>query len=53
VGGQIVIVRAFYEWDLPAKLPTAISGLSVRMSNMADGNLLLIATQAFRNEPFK
>ena len=52
VGGQIVIVRAFYEWDLPAKLPTAISGLSVGMSNMADGNLLLIATQAFRNEPF-
>ena len=23
VGGQIVIVRAFYEWDFPAKLPKA------------------------------
>jgi Flp pilus assembly protein TadG len=52
VGGQIVIVRAFYEWDLPAKLPKAINGMQVSLSNMADGNLLLIATQAFRNEPF-
>ncbi|MEX1060918.1 MAG: TadE/TadG family type IV pilus assembly protein [Methyloceanibacter sp.] len=48
VGGEVVVVRAFYPWDLPAKLPT-----DIRMSNMKDGNRLLIATAAFRNEPFK
>jgi Flp pilus assembly protein TadG len=53
VGGQIVIVRAFYEWDLPAKLPKAIRNLQVSLSNMQNGDLLLVATQAFRNEPFK
>jgi hypothetical protein len=60
VGGQVVIVRGFYEWDLPAKLPMdelgKILGLperSLSLSNMQNGNLLLIATQAFQNEPFK
>jgi Flp pilus assembly protein TadG len=53
VGGQVVIVRAFYEWDLPAKFPKAIRNLQISLSNMQDGNLLLIATQVFRNEPFK
>jgi Flp pilus assembly protein TadG len=48
VGGEVVVVRAFYEWDLLAVLPPVI-----RLSNMANGNRLLIATVAFRNEPFK
>jgi TadE-like protein len=48
VGGDVILVRAFYPFDLPAKLP-----LDVRMSNMSDGNRLLIATVAFRNEPFQ
>ena len=53
VGSQVVIVRAFYDWDLPTKFPKAISGIQVGLSNMKSGDLLLIATQAFRNEPFK
>jgi hypothetical protein len=48
VGGDVVVVRAFYEWDLLAAMPQAI-----RLSNMQNGNRLLIATVAFRNEPFK
>ena len=48
VGGDVVVVRAFYPLDLPTLLP-----LDIRMSNMADGNLLLVATVAFRNEPFQ
>ena len=48
VGGDVVVVRAFYEWDLLAALPPVI-----RLSNMTNGNRLLIATVAFRNEPFK
>ena len=48
VGGDVVVVRAFYDWDLLAAMPQAI-----RLSNMANGNRLLIATVAFRNEPFK
>ena len=50
VGGQVVVVRAFYEWDLLAVLPPAIR---LSLSNMQDGNRLLVATVAFRNEPFK
>jgi Flp pilus assembly protein TadG len=59
VGGQVVIVRAFYEWDLPARRPIdelckilgAPEGCS--LGTMQNGNRLLIATLAFRNEPFK
>jgi Flp pilus assembly protein TadG len=47
-GGDVVVVRAFYEWDLTAKLPKDIA-----LSNMANGNRLLVATVAFRNEPFQ
>ena len=48
VGGDVVVVRAFYEWDLLAAMPQVI-----RLTNLANGNRLLIATVAFRNEPFK
>ena len=52
VGSQVVVVRAFYDWDLPTKFPKAISSIEVGLSNLQNGDLLLIATQAFRNEPF-
>jgi Flp pilus assembly protein TadG len=47
-GEDVVVVRSFYEWPLAAKLPAGVG-----LSNMANGNRLLSATQAFRNEPFK
>jgi Flp pilus assembly protein TadG len=47
VGGDVVVVRAFYEFELPTLLPAAIS-----MGNMKGGSRVLIATAAFRNEPF-
>ena len=56
-GGEVVIVRAFYEWELPAKLsktlPSIAGAITMNLGNMQNGNLLLVATQAFRNEPFK
>lgn len=45
-GGDIVVVRAFYEW------PTFVDKLGNDMSNLANGKHLLAATAAFRNEPF-
>ena len=45
--GDVVVVRAFYTLDIGALLPAEIS-----MSNMSGGNRVLIATAAFRNEPF-
>ena len=45
VAGDVVIVRAFYEWDLIAQLPGGLG-------NMPSGGRLLSATAAFRNEPF-
>jgi Flp pilus assembly protein TadG len=48
LGGDVVVVRAFYPLDLPTLLP-----IEIRMSDMADGNRLIVATVAFRNEPFQ
>ncbi len=45
-GGDIVVVRAYYEW------PTFVVGLGNNLANMPDGTRLLVATAAFRNEPF-
>jgi Flp pilus assembly protein TadG len=45
--GEVVVVRMFYPWDLTANLPALI-----RMGNMSGDKRLLIATIAFRNEPF-
>jgi Flp pilus assembly protein TadG len=45
-GGDIVLVRAFYEW------PTFVTLLGNNMGDLADGNHLLAGTTAFRNEPF-
>jgi Flp pilus assembly protein TadG len=48
VGGEVVVVRSFYPWDMPASLPDIID-----LSNMKDSQRMLIATAAFRNEPFQ
>jgi Flp pilus assembly protein TadG len=48
VGGDVVVVRSFYEWAIAAKLPKPIG-----LSNMKNGARLLAATAVFRNEPFK
>lgn len=45
-GGDIVVVRAFYEW--PVVLPT----LGTSAANLSNGNYLLSAVSTFRNEPF-
>ena len=45
-GGDIVVVRAFYEW------PVFVDKIGNSMSNMPNGSHLLAATAAFRNEPF-
>lgn len=43
---DIVLVRAFYEWELITPV------ISAPLSNLSNGNLLLQAGIAFRNEPF-
>ncbi len=43
---SIVVVRAFYEWDL------FVPGLTKPLANLSDGRRLLQGTAAFRNEPF-
>ncbi len=45
-GGDIVVVRAYYEW------PTFVTGLGNNLADMPNGSHLLVATAAFRNEPF-
>ena len=43
--GSVVVVRAFYEWDLIAQLPGGLG-------NIPSGGRLLMAPAAFRTEPF-
>ena len=45
-GTDIVVVRAFYPW------PSFIPGFGIGPGNMANGDRLLVAVAAFRNEPF-
>jgi Flp pilus assembly protein TadG len=45
-GGDIVVINAYYEW------PTFSHLLGLNYSNLSDGNYLLAATAAFKNEPF-
>jgi Flp pilus assembly protein TadG len=44
--GDIVVVRVFYQW------PVYVSLLGFNLQNMAGGKRLLVATAAFRNEPY-
>jgi Flp pilus assembly protein TadG len=44
--GDIVVVRLFYQW------PLFVTGLGYNISNLAGSKRLLVATAAFRNEPY-
>ena len=44
--GDIVVVRLFYQW------PLFVTGLGYNIANLAGSQRLLVATAAFRNEPF-
>lgn len=44
--GDIVLVRAYMEWDIVLNFPGSSLG------NMPNGSRLLIATTTFKNEPF-
>ena len=44
--GDIVVVRLFYQW------PVYVSLLGFTMQNMSGSKRLLVATAAFRNEPY-
>jgi Flp pilus assembly protein TadG len=46
VSGSIVLVTAYYEWTLANPLTKAT------FANLGDGNYLLQASAAFRNEPY-
>lgn len=43
---EIVLARAYYEWNLITPV------ISAPLSNLSNGNLLISAGVAFRNEPF-
>jgi len=43
---DVVIVRLFYQW------PLFVTGLGYNIANLSNGQRLLTATAAFRNEPF-
>jgi Flp pilus assembly protein TadG len=45
--GDIVVVRLFYQW------PVYVTLLGFDLHNMNGGKRLLIATAAFRNEPYQ
>jgi hypothetical protein len=44
--GDIIVVRVVYEW------PTFVPGLGFDLGTLANGKRLLMATAAFRNEPY-
>ena len=46
VGGQVVLVRAFYRFEVWLPL------IGPLLSNMANGSRMIVSTAAFRNEPF-
>ena len=45
--GQIVVVRLMYQWPVYASL------LGFNLSDMAGSKRLIMATAAFRNEPYQ
>lgn len=46
--GSVIVARAFYTWELMTPLPSGTG-----LGNMANGDRLLVAVTAFRNEPFE
>ncbi|MEL6287788.1 MAG: TadE/TadG family type IV pilus assembly protein [Pseudomonadota bacterium] len=56
-GGSVVLVNAFYKWDIIAQLPifyrwTDGGGFTSPLANQSDGSRVMSATVAFKNEPF-
>ena len=49
--GDIVVVRVMYEWPIWLSFLTA--DITFDLSNMGAGKRMIMATAAFRNEPFK
>src|SRR5262249_32850513 len=47
--GDIVVVRVMYQWPVFVSL----FGLNKSFSNLANGQALMMATVAFRNEPYQ
>jgi Flp pilus assembly protein TadG len=45
--GSIVVVRVMYEW------PVYVSLIGLNLSDLSNGKRLLMATAAFRNEPYQ
>jgi Flp pilus assembly protein TadG len=45
--GDIVVMRVMYQW------PVFLGPLGLSLSNEANGNLLLMATATFKNEPYQ
>jgi hypothetical protein len=43
--GQIVVVRVMYQW------PVFLGPLGFNLSNLSNGNRLIMASAAFQNEP--
>jgi Flp pilus assembly protein TadG len=44
--GDIVVVQVMYQW------PVVLGPLGFNLSNLANGNRLLVSTAVFKNEPF-
>jgi Flp pilus assembly protein TadG len=44
--GDVVVVRLFYQW------PIFVTGLGYNITNLAGGKRLLVASAAFKNEPY-
>ncbi len=44
--GDIVVVRVFYKWQM------FVTGLGYNISNLSGNQRLLVATAAFKNEPY-
>jgi Flp pilus assembly protein TadG len=44
--GDIVVVQVMYQW------PVMLGPLGFNLSNMGNGNRLLVSTAAFKNEPY-
>jgi Flp pilus assembly protein TadG len=49
--GDIVVVRVMYEW--PMFLSFLTTNITFDLTNMTGGKRLIMATAAFRNEPYK
>ncbi len=45
--GDIVVVRVMYQW------PVFLGPLAFNLSNLSNGNRLLMASAAFKNEPYQ